>query len=366
MVQASNAIIKFDDAGNLDLFGHNEVLTRVFRSSDKTLSFRAALSDFDTFAKCCPEMVVIVNELLPAMPQYVADLPEATLGLMDEGKLFLRPDKEGKLLATLVDSERQKIDQLVRLKEVQHIPAVNDMIFSLSFMAITQQLNEIQESIAELRQAQIHDRETPCAVAAQYLQWAAVESCPEKRSSLCSDAHKEALEGFFACHNTVEESARFFLKQPSGTSLGSAFAKQIAPRNWGKTFCAFKNMKFMARNFYRSIKKCAYCAEYAAAASFMQDDKSQVVRDLEMYAENMSRTVLGDRVNHLKQWLSPETAEELPAPLRSLTTKLFGKVDILSYVEMTVSRIERISETPGALFDGPFDDLEIIGNSPEE
>ncbi len=182
MSPTNKAIIKFDDAGNLDLYGHNEVLAHVFRSSGQVLSFRATLSDFKTFAKCCPEMVALINELLPNMPQYVADLPKATLKLMEEGKLFLRPDKEGKLLATLINADSQKIEKIVRLKEVQNAPSINDMMFSLSFMAITQQLNEIQESIAELRQAQIHDRETYGMVAAQKLQWAVAESDPKKAS----------------------------------------------------------------------------------------------------------------------------------------------------------------------------------------
>ena len=159
MQSPGDSIIKFDDDGNLSLYGGDEVLAKVFLSSSELESFRTALTDFKTFARCCPEMVEVINELLPKMPEYVADLPAATQKLMQEGKLFLRPDKEGRLLAMLVNPDSQRIARNVRLKEIQRVPAVNDMMFSLSFMAITQQLNEIQESIDQLRQAQIHDRE---------------------------------------------------------------------------------------------------------------------------------------------------------------------------------------------------------------
>lgn len=366
MESENKAIIKFDDAGNLDLFGHNDVLAKVFQTSEKLDSFRMALSDFGMFAKCCPEMVTIINELLPTMPQYMADLPKATLDLMEQGKLFLRPGKDGKLLATLINSDTQKIDSLVRLKEVQHVPAVNDMMFSLSFMAITQQLNEIQEGIAELRQGQIHDRETHGMVAAQNLQWAAIESDPDKRKSLCSEAHNAAMEGFFACLNTVEESASFFLSQPSSSSLGEAIAQQIAPWNWGKTFRALTQMQPMGNNLQRSIAKCTYCAQYASASSFMLDDKEQAVRDLEMYAQHMSRTILGKKAEHLKPWLSPKTMDALPLSKKSLPVHTESEIDILSYVENTIARIEGISETVEAYLEDPSDGSAEVKELPKE
>lgn len=360
------AIIKFDDAGNLDLYGHNEVLAKVFQSSERVLSFRTTLSDFKTFARCCPEMVTLINELLPNMPQYVADLPAATLKLMEEGKLFLRPDKDGKLLATLINSDSQKIDRLVRLKEVQQAPAVNDMMFSLSFMAITQQLNEIQESIAELRQAQIHDRETYGMVAAQKLRWALDESNEDKRRSLCSDAHDDAMMGFFGCLNTVEETAAFFLAQPSSSSLGEAIAQQIAPWNWTKTFRALSQMQPMARDFQRSIAKATYCTQYASASSFMLDDKTQAIRDLEMYAEHMSRTILGKKADQLRPWLSPKTMDALPIPKKALPIQRNDDVDILSYVETTVSRIEEAAESAKALPAEETEDSDTVSKLPEE
>ena len=349
MGSSDKVIIRFDDAGNLDLFGHNDVLAKVFCSSDRLASFRGMLSDFETFARCCPEMVTIINELLPKMPEYVADLPAATVKLMEEGKLFLRPDKNGKLLATLINAGNQKIDSMVRLKEVQKAPAVNDMMFSLSFMAITQQLNEIQEGIAELRQGQIHDRETHGQIAAQNLQWASIEDDETKRGALCSEAHKEALKGFFACLNTVEESAGFFLDQPSSASLGRAIAHQVVPRNWRKTFRAATQMKPMAGNLQRSIAKCTYCTQYASAASFLVEDNAQAVRDLEMYAEHVSRIVLGEKADHLRPWLSPGTLGALPIAKKMLPASNAEEVDILSYVEATVSSIENISEMTDVL-----------------
>lgn len=348
MASAQNSIIRFDDDGNLNLFGHNEVLTQAFRSSAELSSFRAALSDFGTFSKCCPEMVTILNEMLPRMPEYVADLPSATRRLMQEGKLFLRPDKDGNLLATLVNSDSQRIDSIVRLKEVQQIPSVNDMIFSLSFMAITRQLNEIQEGIEGLRQGQIHDRETSGTVAAQYLQWAATESDPTQRSKLCSKAHDNAVEGFFACRNTVEESASFFLDQPSATSLGGGMLQQLAPWNWVKTVSTAVQMHPKAEDLQRSIAKCTYCAQYASAASFMVGDRSQATRDLDMYAEHMSRTLLGEKAAHLKPWLSPKTLEALPLSRGAVPAKTQDGMDVLSYVEKTVSRIKALPETPGS------------------
>lgn len=352
MKPTTDAIIGFDDAGNLDLFGHDEILAQVFLESDRVRAFRTTLSDFKTFSRCCPEMVELIDELLPTMPEYVADLPEATLKLMKDGKLFLRPDKNGRLLATLVNANNQKIDRIVRLKEVQQAPSVSDMMFSLSFMAITQQLNEIQESIAEIRQAQINDRETYGMVAAQKLQWAAVEGDPEKRLSLCKEAHEEALNGFFACLNTVKESSGFFLSQPSSDNLASAVARQVAPWNWGKTFSALTQMRPKSADLQRAVAKCTYCAQYASASSFMQGDETQALRDLDMYAEHMSRTVLGDKADRLRLWLSPSSMDGLPFLNQILSASASRGNDVLSYVERTVSRINDISSTSEALLNG--------------
>jgi hypothetical protein len=343
MSDREKAIIRFDDDGNLNLYGDDNILSQVFRSSDQLESFRAALSDFQTFSSCCPEMVEIINELLPKMPQYVADLPQATRELMQEGKLFLRPDKEGRLLATLINPDNQRIVKNVRLKEVRQIPAVNDMMFSLSFMAITQQLNEIQESIALLRQAQIHDRESKAMDAAQYLQWAFRTTDPEKRASYCETAHHEAIQGFMSCLNTVNESAEFFLSQPSNKSLGLAMVEQVMPWNWEKTFQAAKQGPSRVNELRRSVAKCTYCAQYASAASFMLADKEQVKFDLDMYAEHMSRNILGDKGDHLKLWLSPKSLEGLPL----LTGSPFVQQpnnDIISFVESAVSKIKEFDE----------------------
>lgn len=339
------AIIKFDDAGNLDLFGNNDVLAKVFGQSSQVDGLRVLLSDFETFTRCCPSMVTIIGEMLPKMPEYAADLPAATIRLMQEGKLFLRPDKQGKLLSTLVNADTSKIDQIVRLKEVQHVPAVNDMMFSLSFMAITQQLNQIQESIAEIREAQIHDRETKGMVAAQNLQWAAIEANPVKREQYCLDAHKDAMEGFFACLHTVEESSSFFLKQPADRSLMKAMAKQLNPLNIGKTLTAATQMKPKTQELRRSIGKCTYCTQYAAASSFLRDDKVQAVRDLEMYSKHMSRLLLGENEDHLRAWLSTETRQSLPKPLRGNTKSLTRENDVLGFVGASVKRISELSES---------------------
>lgn len=366
MDTVSGAIISFDDAGNLDLFGHDEILSQVFLASDRVQAFRATLSDFKTFSRCCPEMVELIDELLPSMPEYVADLPEATLKLMKDGKLFLRPDKNGRLLATLVNADNQRIDRIVRLKEVQQAPAVSDMMFSLSFMAITQQLNEIQESIAEIRQAQINDRETYGMVAAQKLQWAAIESDQEKRQSLCGEAHAEAVKGFFACLNTVKESADFFLSQPSSDNLPIAVLRQTAPWNWGKTLTAITQMRPKSVDLQRAVAKCTYCAQYASASSFMRGDEPQAIRDLDMYAEHMSRTVLGEKAERLRLWLSPSSLEGLPILKQNLSGSDSRSDDILSYVERTVTRINSISTASDALLNDASRDPKSTRRLPEE
>lgn len=366
MQTSEKAIIKFDDDGNLNLYGNNEVIAQVFLSSTELESFRTALSDFQTFARCCPEMVEVVNELLPKMPEYVADLPLATRKLMEEGKLFLRPDKEGRLLATLINPENQRIAKNVRLKEVQQVPAVNDMMFSLSFMAITQQLNEIQEGIAQLRQAQINDRETVGRVAAQNLQWAAQESNPEKRAALCQEAHRNAVNGFHACLNTVKESAEFFLDQPSSESLGEAIIEQVNPLNWGKTIRAATQSMPKAGELQRSVAKCTYCAQYASAASFMCDDRVQVIRDLDMYAEHMSSVILGEKADHLKPWLSPKTLQGLPIPKKLLTDDSTGGTDVISFVESAVSKIEELDAASDKFIEASSYEASETNNLPEE
>ncbi|MGI6217555.1 MAG: hypothetical protein ACOYIK_08085 [Coriobacteriales bacterium] len=366
MKKQDKAIIKFDDDGNLNLYGNDDVLSRVFLSSDKLESFRTALSDFQNFARCCPEMVEVINELLPKMPDYVADLSLATRKLMQEGKLVLRPDKEGHLLATLINPDNQRFDRQVRLKEVQQLPAVNDMMFSLSFMAVTQQLNEIQEGIAQLRQAQIHDRETDGMVAAQNLKWAALESDPEKRAMLCREAHRDAVYGFHSCLSTVEESAGFFLSQPSSESLVEAIIEQVKPWNWGKTIRAATQAMPQASELRRSVAKCTYCAQYASAASFMLNDRAQVVRDLDMYAEHMSRTILGEKAGHLKPWLSPKTLEGLPLPRRALSDRSTNVTDVISFVESAVSRIEELDATSDKFIKESSDDASKTKNLPKE
>ena len=345
MQSPGDSIIKFDDDGNLNLYGDNDVLSKVFLSSRELDSFRTALTDFETFARCCPEMVEVINELLPKMPEYVADLPVATQKLMQEGKLFLRPDKEGRLLAMLVNPDNQRIVKNVRLKEMQRVPAVNDMMFSLSFMAITQQLNEIQEGIAQLRRGQIHDRETDGAVAAQNLKWASEESDPDKRATLCLEAHNDAVRGFHSCLNTVNESVEFFLSQPVRESLGEAVIEQLKPWNLGKTFQAVTESRLQANELRRSVAKCTYCAQYASAASFIVDDKTQVIRDLDMYAEHMSRTILGENADHLRPWLSPETLDGLPLVGGALSEYLTDGTDIISFVDSAVSKIQKVDET---------------------
>jgi hypothetical protein len=353
MQTSDNSIIRFDDDGNLNLYGDNEVLKKVFLSSSELESFRADLTDFKTFARCCPEMVEVINELLPKMPEYVADLPAATQKLMQEGKLFLRPDKEGRLLATLVSPDSQRIVKNVRLKEMQRIPAVNDMMFSLSFMAITQQLNEIQEGVAQLRQGQIHDREVDGMVAAQNLKWASTESDPEKRATLCLEAHNAAVRGFHSCLNTVNESVDFFLSQPARESLGEAVLEQLKPWNLGKTFRAATQLMPQANELQRSVAKCTYCAQYASASSFMLNDRTQVVRDLDMYAEHMSRAILGEKAGHLKPWLSPKTLDSLPLPKEVLPERIADGADVVSFVESAVSKINELDEASVGLIEAP-------------
>jgi hypothetical protein len=366
METSDNAIIRFDDDGNLNLYGDNEVLAKVFLSSNELESFKTALSDFQTFARCCPEMVEIINELLPKMPEYVADLPQATRKLMQEGKLFLRPDKEGRLLAALINPDNQRIVKNVRLKEVQQVPAVNDMMFSLSFMVITQQLNEIQESIAQLRQGQIHDRETDAMVAAQNLQWAALERDPEKRALLCHEAHRDAVRGFHSCLNTVNESAAFFLSQPSSESLGEAIIEQVKPRNWGKTLQAATQSMPQANELWRSVAKCTYCVQYASASSFMLDDRVQVIRDLDMYSEHMSRAILGKKADHLKPWLSSKTLEALPLLKKMLPEQTSSGPDVISFVESAVSKIEELDAESDKFIEASSDDAPETKKLPKE
>lgn len=366
MQSPGDSIIKFDDDGNLGLYGGDEVLAKVFLSSSELESFRTALTDFKTFARCCPEMVEVINELLPKMPEYVADLPAATQKLMQEGKLFLRPDKEGRLLAMLVNPDSQRIARNVRLKEIQRVPAVNDMMFSLSFMAITQQLNEIQESIDQLRQAQIRDREVEGTVAAQYLEWASAESDPEKRAALCLKAHDAAVRGFHSCLNTVKESAGFFLSQPARESFGEAVLEQVKPWNWGKTLRAATQLIPQANELRRSVAKCTYCAQYASASSFMLDDRTQVVRDLDMYAEHMSLAILGEKAGHLKPWLSPKTLDGLPLPKKALPERVADGADIVSFVESAVSKIQELDESSVGLIEAPSNDAGETAALPEE
>lgn len=366
MQTSDKAIIKFDDDGNLNLFGDNEVLAQVFLSSKELESFRIALSDFQTFARCCPEMVEVINELLPKMPEYVADLPQATRKLMQEGKLFLRPDKEGQLLATLINPDNQRIVKNVRLKEVQQVPAVNDMMFSLSFMAITQQLNEIQEGIAQLRQGQIHDRETDAMVAAQNLQWATQEKDSDKRALLCHEAHRDAVHGFHSCLNTVNEAATFFLSQPSSESLGEAIIEQVKPWNWGKTLQAATQSMPQANELRRSVAKCTYCAQYASAASFMIDDRTQVIRDLDMYSEHMSQAILGQKADHLKPWLSSKTLEALPLPKKMLPEQTAGRMDVISFVESAVSKIEELDAESDKFIEASSGDTPEAKELPKE
>lgn len=366
MQNPNDSIIKFDDDGNLSLYGGDEVLAKVFLSSSELESFRTALSDFQTFARCCPEMVEVINELHPKTSEYVADLPAATRKLMQEGKLFLRPDKEGKLLATLINPDNQRIVKNVRLKEVRQVPAVNDMMFSLSFMVITQQLNEIQESIDQLRQAQIHDREVDGMVAAQSLKWASAESDPEKRADLCLKAHNAAVRGFHSCLNTVNESAGFFLSQPARESLGEAVVEQLKPWNLGKTLRAATQLIPQANELRRSVAKCTYCAQYASASSFMLDDRTQVVWDLEMYAEHMSRAILGEKAGHLKPWLSPKTLDGLPLPKKVLPERVADSADIVSFVESAVSKIQEFDKASVGLIEAPPKDAGETTALPKE
>ena len=357
-----NAIIRFDDDGNLDLFGHDRALAKWFNSSEKTLALQLVLSDFDMFAKCCPDMVTILQETFSSGTEYVADLPAVTQRLMEEGKLLLRPGKDGKLLAQFINADNSRIDSIVRLKEIQRVPAVNDMMFSLNFMAIPQPLNQIQEDITDLRQGQIHDRERAGLEAAQYLQWASNETDLEKRSDYCLKAHDAAVTGFFECLNTVEESAGYLLSLPTATTALSAFLTLASPLNWEKTGSAIAKNGPERDELRRAVSKCAYCTEYAAAASLMRGDKHQATLDFEMYAEHMRRELLGSKEKRLRGWISSET---IPPVLKRFAENPASTVDVLSSVESSISMIEGLPHDPLVLDDGQPNDTDNDNNLEE-
>ncbi len=98
----------------------------------------------------------------------------------------------------------------------------------------------------------------------------------------------------------------------------------------------------------------------------MLDDKTQAVRDLEMYAEHMSRAILGKKAENLRPWISPKTLDALPIRKKALPIRSVEDVDILSYVETTVSRIEEISETSNSFLEDPPDALESSNVRPKE
>lgn len=70
-----------------------------------------------------------------------------------------------------------------------------------------------------------------------------------------------------------------------------------------------------------------------------------MVRDLDMYAEHMSRAILGENADHLRSWLSPETLDGLPLVGGALSEYLTDGTDIISFVESAVSKIQEVDET---------------------
>lgn len=358
MDDRDDAIIRFDNDGNLDLYSGDSVLAQVFSPSELNRSIRVALSDYETFVRCCPEMVAFIREALGGDVQYVANLSAATRKLMEEGKLFLRRYKDGKLLATLINADSNKYESMVRLKEAQQLPNVNDMMFSLSLMAITQQLTEIQEGIAELREGQKNDRERFGNVAAEYLRRATKATNQKERMEQCKKAHREAMDGFYSCLSTVKESVKFFIELPAAdadASLAAHIRREISL----KSISAFPKSFSKSKELRRAIAQCTQCAQYAAAASYLRGDEVEAKRDLEMYATAMHKELLGDKENHLRAWISRPKAERLPGPLKMLAANNENEIDVLICVKSTISNIERMNASSEIEAGEPDKGLEI-------
>ena len=121
-----------------------------------------------------------------------------------------------------------------------------------------------------------------------------------------------------------------------------------------------------ANELRRSVAKCTYCAQYASASSFMLDDRTQAVRDLDMYAEHMSLAILGEKAGHLKPWLSPKTLDGLPLPKKALPERVADGADIVSFVESAVSKIQELDESSVGLIEAPSSDAGETTALPKE
>jgi hypothetical protein len=98
----------------------------------------------------------------------------------------------------------------------------------------------------------------------------------------------------------------------------------------------------------------------------MLDDRAQMVRDLDMYAEHMLRAILGENADHLRPWLSPETLDGLPLVGGALSEYLTDGTDIISFVESAVSKIQEVDEIPDKQFEASSIDATEANELPKE
>lgn len=108
-----------------------------------------------------PSMINLVKASIPTS-SYQAVFTSNQLNQLAEGSIKLMSDKNGRLLATLVDTKTKKIVSNVELREVSFTPdiaqAMAGVAMQMQMMMISERLDLIQEAVDYIVQGQENDR----------------------------------------------------------------------------------------------------------------------------------------------------------------------------------------------------------------
>ena len=153
---------------------------------------RKLFDNIEKYLYTAPSMINLVKSSIP-VSAYQAVFTTDQLNRLAEGSIKLMTDKEGRILANLVNTDTNRIFSNVELKEVDFTPdlaqAMTGFAMQMQLMMISEKLDSIQASVDYIAQGQENDR-----LAAAYgcrerlIQALAMEDAGNRNAALLSIA----------------------------------------------------------------------------------------------------------------------------------------------------------------------------------
>ncbi len=120
------------------------------------------LSDFNNLKTVVPGLASAIESLFNSETVLVADINAYTKELIRKKELIYSFDKAGNILPQLKNGDTKKISELIRLKEVTSNPmigqAVNNLSMQVALAQIMDELESIEEKIANIQKEMQEDR----------------------------------------------------------------------------------------------------------------------------------------------------------------------------------------------------------------